>query len=120
MSSDMGPIGFPAQQWLLSGVGLKGSTSWDVFHRLIADLSLATTGAGLTLIRLEAVVINKLRKGPFKPGGQNAAVMHGAASEMFDLLDENCLSFELLYHDISRFTYTADPDVGTEDHRRRL
>lgn len=52
MSSDQGPVGMAAQQFLLCRLGLRGTAGWDVLHRLHGAVMEATSSAGLVLIRL--------------------------------------------------------------------
>lgn len=73
LSSDMGPVGLPAQHWLLKHVGLRATCIFDILPRLHGDLWGATGATGLLVVRLDYMQVCKIRKGPFRPGGRNLA-----------------------------------------------
>lgn len=63
LSSDQGPIGMAAQQFPLCRLGLRGTTGWDILHRLHGAVMEATASSGLVLIRFLARCCRGVRFG---------------------------------------------------------
>lgn len=116
--SDMGPVGLPALQWLLSHHRLRGTCSFDVFHRLHGDLVGAVGHCGLMIVRLEFIAVHKLRKGPWSPGGKNLAALRGAAVEFFESTNEHCTLFGLIYEKLVDSKCLSSVGVGSPTHLR--
>lgn len=57
----------------------------------------ATSATGLLAVLLEYMQVCKIRKGPFRPGGRNGAVLRAAPEEFFDLNDEESPLFLYVY-----------------------
>ena len=49
LALDQGAVGFQAALWFLNGLGIRGTASFDLCHRVQNDILGATTAAGLML-----------------------------------------------------------------------
>ena len=76
MTLDMGTIGWPGSTFLIYGLGIRGTQSWDRCHRVKNDVGDGVAEAGLGLIRLEFASLLTLRNGPFGRGA-NHRVLEG-------------------------------------------
>ena len=78
--------------WLMNGARVRGTVSWDVFHRLHNDVLDAASEAGLCIVRLQAARVCSLRRGPYGKDG-NHSTLKLAAQESWSKLP--CTSFSL-------------------------
>jgi hypothetical protein len=120
LATDMGPVGFPAQQFLFSHIGIRGSTTWDILHRLHNDVVNATSSCGMMGVRLEFHAVTKLRKGPWSPGGKNHFTLLESAREMFSMIDETSELFAVVYEEICYSRGSSGPEVGTHAHMKEI
>lgn len=70
--------------------------------------------------RLEFQQVNRLRKGPFKIGGQSWCVLRSAAEDFFSSTGHRNSIFELLYDGILKDGGFDDPDAASDEHMRKL
>ena len=63
-TKDMGASGWYAGIFLMNGMKIRGTVSFDIFHRLHCDIQDAAAEAGLELARLEAASVCAVRRGP--------------------------------------------------------
>lgn len=121
VSCDEGSTGLSALMFCIHSEGLRLTCVPDFCHRLHNDVINATSGAGLTLIRLQFLVVTKLRRGPFA-GQANTSILREAAGEMKRTLTAQHALFEMLYDDIlsGQPTLTAQPRVGTAKHMEEV
>ena len=121
MCTDLGPIGFPAANWLVHKVGLRSTLTFDMLHRRMCDLDDAVNSAGLRILKLELKTVLKIRQGPFLPGGANHSILRSSAEEMFSLTDwQNNLVYELLYDSIvaeGGYETQGGGKVGSDEHK---
>eukprot|EP00959_Pyramimonas_sp_CCMP1952_P099586 2082037-Pyramimonas_sp.AAC.1 len=96
----MGPVGFSAIQYILNGMRCRATASSDFLHLMHGCVVTATTLSGLSAVRFEYIQVCKLRKGPFRPGGKNCAVMRAAAKKFFELNDEKSIIFGYIYEEL--------------------
>lgn len=119
ITSDLGPIGLSASQWLLHGYKIRGTFTWDLLHRLHCAHLQAVTEAGLVLPRLEAKQVMKLRHGPFG-GSSNHSVLQEAAEEFFELTGMTNPLFDCLCEQIAEELEVRSPDAGDAAHMRTV
>ena len=119
LSQDMGSASWLGSVWLVCGLQLRGSLSWDLFHRRTNDLADATSQAGMTIIKLEMSAVLGLRRGPWGKDG-NHDVLISAAHEMFRLLDENSELFDFFYDHICEDLSEFPMDKGSPEHYTKV
>ena len=86
----MGASGWYAGIFLVNGMKIRGTVSFDIFHRLHCDIQDAAVAAGLELARLEAAAVCAVRRGPYPKPKCNQyriiiMVVHGAAHPYFKM-----------------------------------
>jgi len=64
LTQDMGSASWQGGVWLVNGLGIRGTISWDRFHRHQCDQMDACAESGLMLVRLEMAAWLALRRGP--------------------------------------------------------
>ena len=115
LTMDMGAATWYGGVWLMVGLGLRGTISWDRCHRLVNDVTDAISEAGLTIIRLEMINYLNLRRGPFAKEG-NHEVLKAGAKEMFRLLSSDSMLFAIFYEDICDGIGLRHPNQGCPEH----
>lgn len=120
LSTDMGPIGLPAQQFMANRMGLRITSSFDLLHRLQANLHDAQQGAGLLLTRFQFQVVTRMRRGPFQPGGGNHGLLHSSAEEFFQLSTAENPIFQAMFDELTEAAGMQGPHAGTEEHQQAL
>ena len=108
----MGSSAWYVGVWLVNGAKLRGTTDWDIFHRLHNDVIDAAGDAGLCIVRLEAATVCALRRGPFKSEGHQGTLL-SAARDLWKLPVPNSL-LDLFYDDLCR-DFGVQPE-GDTDH----
>ena len=117
---DQGSIGWPGVGWALHDLGLRGSRSFDRFHRIINDWNGAVTAAGLMMSKVEYQVVLLMRIGPFG-GGANHSVLLNCAADMFRYSSSMNPVFLHLYEAIcSEMSWSSDPEFGTLPHMQQV
>lgn len=116
-ASDQGSVGLSASLFLLFGQKLWMTMSHDVLHRLANDLLEGITSSGLMLIRLEYVVVARMRRGPFDKQGFHGQLRE-AAADLAQTLEVDNVLFELLYEDLvsESAELRRTPGIGTTEH----
>jgi hypothetical protein len=113
---DMGTVGWAGICWYIYKCSAKATMTWDRPHRLHNDWLDGLSAAGLTVTRLEWMVVLNLRTGPFKKSAYHK-VIQGGAQEMFQRVDHTNLIFRQLYDGITAdLGMSHDPGFGTEEH----
>lgn len=119
-ASDQGSVGLSASLFLLFGQKLRMTMSHDVLHRLANDLLEGITSSGLMLIRLEYVVVARMRRGPFDKQGFHGQLRE-AAADLAETLEVDNVLFELLYEDLvsESAELRRTPGIGTTEHMHK-
>ena len=113
---DMGTVGWAGICWYIYKCSANATMIWDRPHRLHNDWLDGLSSAGLTVARLEWMVILNLRTGPFKKTAHHK-VIQGAAQEMFQRAGHTNLIFRQLYAGITTDLGMSEcPSFGTEEH----
>ena len=120
ISTDMGPVGAYAVQYLLCRLGARATCAWDLLHRLQSNLHRAQQAAGLNLVRFSMQVVLNIRKGPFAPGGANCWLLKEAAQEFFQTCTSSNALFQLLYSDLAACAGIRDAEYGSPTHEQKL
>ena len=104
----------------MQGLRLRGTISWDIFHRLSCDAQDACNESGLTIIKLEMASVLGLRRGPWGKEGNHEALV-GAAREMFQRLgaEQNPL-LEFFYEQICEDLSDKPLDQGSPQHYEKI
>ena len=117
---DMGSVGFPAFLWLFLRAGIRGTISFDRFHRMHNDRLEGLKDSGLMLLRVQWVPALNVRVGPWGTASHHESIK-AAAIHMFDALDATNELYQHLYEpicwDLGRLT---DTDFGTPAHMERI
>jgi len=119
LCQDMGSGSWHGSVFAIQSLGIRGSLSWDRFHRHQCDLAEATARSGLSIIRLEMTAVLGLRRAPWGKEG-NHDVLVNAAKEMFDVLDSSNELLQVFFSDICADLDDHPVDEGSEEHYKRL
>ena len=117
LSIDQGSHGFSGCMWLLLGENVRMTVVSDPYHRICNDMQAAMTQSGLQGVRLDALEVMRLRRGPFG-SHSNLGKLREAAKELKSATDRGSLLWDLLYEPImlSRGSQMSEPGFGTEEH----
>ena len=112
---DMGSASWPAFNYLILGLGARGTLTWDRFHRMICDRDAGFKEAGLILSRLEMMGVLGLRRTSWGKETNHQVVL-GASRDMFDMIDHTSELFEWFYADLAKDFGMMTADFGTDGH----
>ncbi|CAE7236830.1 unnamed protein product [Symbiodinium sp. CCMP2456] len=116
MVCDLAPIGWPAANFLVQCLGLRGTLVFDLLHRRVCDIEDGRAEAGLRMLKTEYNVVLKMRQGPFQQSGHHS-VLKDAAAEMFrETTADNNLLFAVLSDAIAADFQMQSQTQGTEEH----
>ena len=117
LASDQGPIGPAAISFMRSHLSLRMSVTFDLYHRAINDWLGGISDSNLLVLRWEHRALVKMREGPFSTHS-NHSLMGSIAHEFFQVFDEGCELFTILYDNIvsEDEELRRDPDIGQASH----
>ena len=116
MVCDLAPIGWPAANFLVQCLGLRGTLVFDLLHRRVCDIDDGRAEAGLRMLKTEYNVVLKMRQGPYQQSGHHS-VLRDSAAEMFrETTADNNLLFAVLSDSIAADFQMQSQTQATEEH----
>eukprot|EP00971_Amphidinium_carterae_P092110 1823876-Amphidinium_carterae.1 len=119
IAADQGPGSMGAYIWLKTGLRLRCSLSFDVFHRLSNDWRSGNKSGSLNLLMLEFKIFTSMRHGPWNRQGTHQ-LMKELAEEYFTLSGEGVDDplFHLMCDNIllDNPGLASAPNAGSPEH----
>ena len=117
VATDQGPVGGAALSFMRAHLSLRMSVTYDLYHRVINDWLGGISESNLVVLRWEHRALVRMREGPFATHSNHSLLGH-IALEFFEVFDEECELFTILYDKIvaEDAELRADADVGQASH----
>ena len=117
VATDQGPVGGAALSFLRAHLSLRMTVTYDLYHRVINDWLGGISASNLVVLRWEHRALVRMREGSFSTHSNHSLMGH-IAQEFFQVFDEDCELFTILYDKIvaEDAELRLDPDVGQPSH----
>ena len=116
MVCDLAPIGWPAANFMVQCLGLRGTLAFDLLHRRVCHIDDGRAEAGLRMLKTEYNVVLKMRQGPYQQSGHHGVLKDAAAEMFWETTAENNLLFAVLSDAIAADFQLQSQTHATEEH----